>query len=191
VSDTNNPYQASAAVMDGEPAGGATYEPKFWALTGRIGRLRYLAYLFGISCLTMIAIGIAGAVLAMLQLSRGSTEGFDMMTVVMVILYIPLVVYSFVLARRRFNDTGRSGWLCLLLLVPLVNALVSLYLVFAPGTDGPNEYGVPPSQNSWLVVAGGIVMPLVFIVGVMAAVAIPAYQSYVAKAQAARAGNGF
>lgn len=187
--DTNNPYQAPAAVVDGKPTG-ATYEPRFWAWSGRLGRLRYLAYLTCISLLTMIAVGILGGVLGAMQVVRGNAGGIDMLTVGLMILYIPMFVYSFALARRRFNDTGRSGWLCLLMLVPLVNVLVSLYLVFAPGTDGPNEYGLPPSKNSWLVIVGGIVLPLVFIVGVMAAVAIPAYQAYTAKAQAAR-GGGF
>lgn len=189
TTDTNNPYQAPAAVVDGESTG-ATYEPRFWAWSGRIGRLRYLAYMSGISFLTMIAVAILGGVLGAMQAARGHAGGIDMLTIGLMILYIPMFVYAIALGRRRFNDTGRTGWLCLLMLVPLVNALVSLYLVFAPGTDGPNEYGLPPSKNSWLVIVGGVVLPLVFMVGLMAAVAIPAYQAYTAKAQAAR-GSGF
>jgi hypothetical protein len=32
--------------------------------------------------------------------------------------------------------------MCLLGLIPLLNLLVGIVLLFAPGTDGPNRYGV-------------------------------------------------
>jgi hypothetical protein len=33
--------------------------------------------------------------------------------------------------------------------LPTVNAIVTLVLAFAPGTDGSNDYGEPPPPSSW------------------------------------------
>jgi hypothetical protein len=66
-------------------------------------------------------------------------------------------------------------------LVPLAN----LIFWFLPGTDGSNRYGPPPPPNSALVIVVGLVVPIL-LVAVMAAIAIPAYQSYVERARAAQ-----
>lgn len=183
----NNPYSAPGATLSGSISDKETYEPKVWAWNGRIGRLRYMAYLFGISIVNMVPVmvlmGILGATGAM-------ANNVEAMTGISVLLYLPLLVFSFVLAKRRFNDTNRSGWLSLLLWIPLVNFFVSLYLVFAAGTDGANDYGPAPSPNSTLVKVVGFIFPFIFVVGVLAAVAIPAYQGYVQKAQSRSTSTG-
>jgi uncharacterized membrane protein YhaH (DUF805 family) len=54
----------------------------------------------------------------------------------MSILPLELVIYGivyFVLAVGRFHDIGLSGWWSLLLLVPVANIFVWLYLLFKPG----------------------------------------------------------
>ena len=48
-----------------------------------------------------------------------------------------------------------------------------------------NKYGLPPAPNSVLVVIGSLAMPLVAVLGIVAAIAIPAYQDYVQRAEAA------
>lgn len=42
---------------------------------------------------------------------------------------------------KRWHDLNRSGMMTLLMLIPLFNILVLLYLGFAPGTSGTNKYG--------------------------------------------------
>lgn len=45
---------------------------------------------------------------------------------------------------RRLHDTGRSGWLYLLCLIPFVGGIVLIVLLASPGQLGPNEYGPEP-----------------------------------------------
>ena len=47
---------------------------------------------------------------------------------------------------RRFHDLGKSGWYVLTLIIPLIDIGVILYLLFAPGTAGANEYGDDPLE---------------------------------------------
>jgi uncharacterized membrane protein YhaH (DUF805 family) len=47
-------------------------------------------------------------------------------------------------AVRRLHDTGRSGWWCLLQLVPLVGTIVVLVFLVEDGQPGENRYGPNP-----------------------------------------------
>ncbi len=61
------------------------------------------------------------------------------------LLEIPLVAALIVIAVKRFHDIGKSGWYCLIALVPLLGWLVLLVpLGFVKGTVGPNKYGEGP-----------------------------------------------
>jgi uncharacterized membrane protein YhaH (DUF805 family) len=66
--------------------------------------------------------------------------------------------------RRRLNDLDKTGWLQLILFVPLLGLLMELYLTFAPGTDGDNRFGPAPAPNSSGVVASVCVLPLLLII---------------------------
>ncbi|HEX8956047.1 MAG TPA: DUF805 domain-containing protein [Burkholderiaceae bacterium] len=178
----NNPYNAPIAAMT-DVAEDDTYMPSMFAFSGRIGRLRYLAYSSMASILCFIVMGILGAVAA--AVGSASHEGLGAAAViVMMLCYIPMIAISFIYARRRFNDTGNTGWLSLLLLVPIVGFLVALYLIFAPGTEGRNQYGAAPGPNNMAAMLGAIIVPMVAILGILAAVAIPAYQDYTKRARA-------
>ena len=45
---------------------------------------------------------------------------------------------------RRLHDIGKSGWLQLLMLIPIVN-LVLIYFYVQPTQPETNNYGEPPS----------------------------------------------
>jgi len=47
---------------------------------------------------------------------------------------------------RRLHDTGRSGWLWLLVLIPLVGAIIVLIWLCSDGQPGENQYGPDPKQ---------------------------------------------
>lgn len=155
--------------------------PKFFALNGRIGRLRYLAYSSGIGLLSWLVIA-ALMVPMMMGFAGGSTMMSLGIGLLIFLAYIPILVFSFAYAVRRLNDLNQSGWLSLLLLVPLVNLGLALYLMIGRGTDGANKYGLPPPPNNAGVIIVGCVLPLIATIGILAAVAIPAYQSYVTRA---------
>ena len=95
-----------------------------------------------------------------------------------VLLYLALIVFALIFGKRRINDLNRSGWLLLLLLVPIVNLFLGIYLIFFKGTDGENDYGPAPVPNTLGVTVLGLVMPLLFLVATLAAIVIPTYQAY-------------
>lgn len=174
----NNPYAAPEALLAEPVASDETYEPKIFSLQGRIGRLRYIAYswlaVVLAGGLSLVLVGILSAVL-----QRGVNG------ILTWISYIPIYIASLIMAKRRMNDFDSSGWAALLILVPVLNAFLGLYLMFKAGTPGPNRFGPPPAKNSKGVVALAWLMPAIAIIGVVAAIAIPAYQQYVTRAKAA------
>jgi uncharacterized membrane protein YhaH (DUF805 family) len=50
---------------------------------------------------------------------------------------------------RRLHDHGKSGWLFLLTLIPLVGWIFYLIMMLTPGTVGENEYGSDPRQRGF------------------------------------------
>lgn len=178
----NNPYNAPTADLSALSEGTGTYQPKVFSMDGRIGRLRYLAYAMGVSMLLSIAAFlVVGIIIAIVKPGQAG------MMVLFGIAYIPSVVISFVMAIRRLNDMNKSGWLSLLSLVPLVNVGFALWIIFGRGDERANQYGPPPCANSNGVIAACFApIVLVFVIGILAAISIPAYQDYVNKAKAAQ-----
>jgi uncharacterized membrane protein YhaH (DUF805 family) len=167
---TANPYRApAAAVADAAEQ----YQPvNIYSTAGRIGRARYIAFTLGISILFGIA--VAGIVGVLAATGLGLIGG-----IVTIVLYIGLFVWMFMLTIQRAHDFNTTGWLSILMLVPLVNFI----FWFIPGTDGENRFGAQTPPNSVLVLIGAWLVPVLFVVGIIAAVALPAYQDYVKRAQ--------
>lgn len=61
-----------------------------------------------------------------------------------IILVILWVYIYFVVHIKRLHDANVTGWASLLLLIPLVSYVVTLALLFIPGTKGDNRFGPPP-----------------------------------------------
>ncbi|MDT8447048.1 MAG: DUF805 domain-containing protein [bacterium] len=80
------------------------------------------------------------AVLVAVFSSGGPLFGELIQGLVTTVFYIA----SFFMAIKRFHDLGNSGWLALLILVPVINFFVYLYLLFARGMYGENAYGPDP-----------------------------------------------
>jgi uncharacterized membrane protein YhaH (DUF805 family) len=160
-----NPYGAPrAAVADRAEQ----FQPvRIFAVSGRIGRGRYIVYSIGLTMLIMLVAGVASALLGPIGIAA------------IVLGYIAVIVLSMMLTIQRSHDFNMSGWFSLLVLVPLVNLL----FWFIPGTDGPNRFGAKTPPNSTLVTIALWIVPLVFVGGIIAAVSIPAYQDYVKRAQ--------
>lgn len=45
---------------------------------------------------------------------------------------------------RRLHDTGRSGWYCLVGLIPVIGSFILLFWFATEGDDHENDYGYPP-----------------------------------------------
>jgi uncharacterized membrane protein YhaH (DUF805 family) len=96
---------------------------------GRSGRAEYwwwvLAY--------MIAYVVIYAV--------GSAVGMGQLLVA--VLGLGLLVPNVAVSIRRFHDIGKSGWWCLIFLIPIVNIVAWIYF-FIKVSEGPNQYGEGP-----------------------------------------------
>ena len=93
-----------------------------------------------------------------------------------------MLVVGVMLTIQRCHDFDVSGWLSLLLIVPVAPLLFWII----PGTKGANRFGDPTPPNSTGVVVLALILPILFFVGIIAAIALPAYQSYVERARMAQ-----
>ena len=163
-----NPYGAPRAMV-GDRA--EEFQPvKLLAVSGRIGRARYIVYSIMLSLAIMFVVGLGAAFLGPVGVA------------LLVVGYIAMFVLQIMLTIQRSHDFNMSGWFALLALVPLVNML----FWFVPGTDGPNRFGAKTPPNSVGVLIGVWIVPAIFVLGVMAAIALPAYQDYVKRAATAQ-----
>jgi uncharacterized membrane protein YhaH (DUF805 family) len=60
------------------------------------------------------------------------------------VFYLATLVPSIAAAARRLHDTNRSGWLQLIVLIPIVGWLIVLYFL-VQGPQEPNRFGSPVS----------------------------------------------
>ncbi|WP_271410411.1 DUF805 domain-containing protein [Pseudomonas sp. Q1-7] len=184
---TEEAAQVKASITSNEPS--SPYAPpqaqvgeqlpefgelKVLGTSGRIGRVRYLGW----SMALMLAfLPIGGVILGSFALSE------TLASLLAIAACVALVVVSVCIGVQRLHDMGWSGWLWLLNFVPIVGSVFALLMLFMPGTDGPNRYGPPPPPNSRAVKVLAWLIILVPVIGIVAAISIPAYQGYVERAQ--------
>ncbi|KPA99026.1 MULTISPECIES: DUF805 domain-containing protein [Pseudomonas] len=134
---SHSPYAPPAAqVGDTLP----TFGPlKVFSLNGRIGRLRYLAWSMTAALVTFVLLMLLTTIL------RGSAIVGGLVVVVAAAFYLLLTIQ---IAVQRLHDIGWSGWLWLLMLVPLIGYVFPFILLFCPGNASANRYGAPPPPNS-------------------------------------------
>jgi uncharacterized membrane protein YhaH (DUF805 family) len=160
----------TAAVADITES--AEFQPvHIWSARGRIGRLRFLAYSFT----GYLLIGFLGGMVAGIA---GAALGATAFKALSMCVYIAISAFSFLQTIKRSHDMGWNGWTSLLSLIPFVG----LIWLFKAGTPDANDYGAPPPPNTTGVRILGFLMPVIFIIGIFAAIAIPAYQQYVLRA---------
>ncbi len=175
--DASNPYQSPAAPVLPPDEFSAV---DVLSTSGRIGRVRYLAFGMGIGLLTVLAGGIGGAL-------GGALQSETVTYAVIGLGYLVAVVLQIMLTIQRCHDFNQSGWLSLLYLVPVVG----LIFVFVPGTQGPNRFGNQTPPNSSALVVFGLFLPAVALVGLLVAVALPAYNAYIDLANTAKVNSHY
>ena len=163
-----NPYVAPRATLD-DPT--EEYQPvRVFAVSGRIGRARYILYSIGLTMLIMLVAGVVAAFAGPIGMA------------VTLVGYLAVIVLSIMLTIQRSHDFDMTGWFSILGLVPLVN----IVFWFIPGTDGRNRFGAKTPPNSSGVLIGVWIVPAIFVIGIIAAVSIPAYQDYAKRAEQRR-----
>lgn len=152
-------------------------ELNVFGVQGRIGRLRYLAWSMAMLLIAMPVLGLLMAIMTLSDMFGGLLVG---------VAAIALTIISIFIGVQRLHDIGWSGWLWLLNLIPGIGSIFALVMLFAPGSEGANRFGAPPPPNSRAVKVLAWSMILVPIIGILAAIALPAYQGYVERANQAR-----
>ncbi|NML43683.1 DUF805 domain-containing protein [Ramlibacter sp. G-1-2-2] len=164
-----NPYAPPQAAVADVYAGGGEVQPvSLWSSQGRIGRLRFLAYLTG----AYLLFAFAGGVLAGLL---GAFAGSRVTMAVMALGGVAYLAFTIFKAIQRSHDMGWGGWTVILMIIPFV----AFIWLLNPGTPGANRFGAPPPPNTLGVKILGWMFPVIMLIGVLAAIALPAYQDYV------------
>jgi len=115
-----------------------------FSFEGRIGRSTLFWIWLG-SALVVVIFPLP--LLAFREQSTGSSNGqFSLVHWLVVLLLIPVSWAQLAAFAKRWHDLGKTGWLSLLAILPLINFAVLAYLLFAKGTGQSNEYGPPPGQ---------------------------------------------
>ncbi|HET6787563.1 MAG TPA: DUF805 domain-containing protein, partial [Aquabacterium sp.] len=90
-----NPFQPPRAeVSDVLPRGQGFAEPKVWSAKGRIGRLRYLAYLMGAYLVFLLAMAVVGGIGGAIGVFSSAEAAGGLITAFMVLGMIPFMVLS-------------------------------------------------------------------------------------------------
>lgn len=108
------------------PGPSASASGGFFSSAGRIGRVEY----FWTQLLTIGSAVLVGNVAVWF----GERDHFWAYLLAAPIVFLALYL-SVVAAIKRLHDLGRSGWWYLASIIPIVNILVGLYLLFARGID--------------------------------------------------------
>lgn len=67
------------------------------------------------------------------------------------LFYFLYVIFTFIptlaITVRRLHDIGKSGWLYLIILIPVLGALSLLFLTLENSQEGTNKWGSNPKEN--------------------------------------------
>ena len=128
----------------GFSATGAKYEPDtdlksmYLRYDNRLNRKRYILRSLALLAVVIVISILIGVLATALKIRSLSILG----TLISIASAIP----SFMLVIRRLHDLDRPAWWCIGCLIPLVNGVLGIYLLFFKGTDGPNQYGPDPLE---------------------------------------------
>ncbi|WP_151826513.1 DUF805 domain-containing protein [Acinetobacter oleivorans] len=140
-----------------------------FSIHGRFNRMSYLGGYGLIYLVTLLGYFILASFHGSFQLSSNlfnfefysSLSGASALVVWAFSLF--LIYLNIVLVVRRLHDLNKSGWMGLLLFIPVVQFFFMIYLLLASGTAGPNEYGpVRPATfieklMAWLILVAILV----------------------------------
>lgn len=174
---STNPYQTPEGQLTTDDQ--AVGEIKFFSPSSRINRLRYWAHSM---LFTFAMIGVF-LVVALVAAFVSTTVGI----ILGGIAYLAMVVFSFILIIQRLHDLNKTGWMSLLAIVPFANIYLMVLVIFFKGTEGRNNYGLQtPPNKTWHWILAFTFPVLMALVGIFAAISLPAYQDYVERAQGAQ-----
>ncbi len=109
---------------------------KYAEFSGRSRRKEY--WMFALfNCLFCLPLYILGLVF--------HEETIGMIFLGLYVIYVlAILIPGLAVTVRRLHDTGRSGWMILLGLIPIVGGIIVFVFTVLDSDPGPNEYGPNP-----------------------------------------------
>ena len=106
---------------------------------GRMGRgLFFVSFIF-----ISVVIDVLSAIYQNYK-KNNDTSSVAPVLIIFLLLKIVLIVISYSIFAKRFHDTGRSGYWSILGIIPYIQWIVFVYLLFKMGDNKKNKYGKKP-----------------------------------------------
>lgn len=121
------------------------FRNKYATFSGRASRSEYWWSYLGIAVISMVLqiIGIVG-VLALGSVNEGLGALFGLAAFAGL---LALLIPSLSVNVRRLHDTGKSGWMLLILLIPCIGFILWLVWMIEDGQPHVNAYGAVPTNS--------------------------------------------
>ncbi len=126
--------------MEMMDAGRICLKEKFATFKGRASRAEYWLFYAFVSFAVMI-ISVIGTVLAVVSQMLGTA-----VLALLGLACLALIIPGLAVAVRRLHDINKSGWFILIGFIPVVGALVLLYLFVLGGDKQANRFGEVPAE---------------------------------------------
>jgi uncharacterized membrane protein YhaH (DUF805 family) len=107
---------------------------KYAQFEGRSRRMEYFMFVL-VNTIISGVLGVLGTQMSALSYLGG--------------LYsLAMIVPGLAVGARRMHDTGRSGWMQLIGIIPILGWIAVLIFVFEDGDPGTNQYGPNPKAGN-------------------------------------------
>jgi uncharacterized membrane protein YhaH (DUF805 family) len=119
-----------------------------FSLDGRISRGTFWAVLISLAIVNAV---LRAATLRTAAVVLNGLGGIDRFVFAVGLLWTIVAFFAtwifLAICTKRWHDIGRSGWLSLIMFIPLVNLIPLLILGFTIGTVESNRYGDAPGAT--------------------------------------------
>ena len=108
--------------------------------SGRARRKEYWMFTLFFMLFLLVPSFVFGLLIAMFPSETVLISG----GIILAALYFIHLVPALAVTVRRLHDTGKSGWLYLLALIPYIGSLIIFIFTVIKGDRGDNKYGPDP-----------------------------------------------
>ena len=108
--------------------------------SGRARRKEYWMFTLFFMLFLLASIFVTGALIAIFGDDTGAILG----GIIRIALYFGHLVPALAVTVRRLHDTGKSGWMYLLVLIPYIGSLIIFIFTVIEGDKVANKYGPDP-----------------------------------------------
>lgn len=109
------------------------YNTNLFSWQGRIGRLRFF--------ITSVVVAVIVTAINLLVEVYPELAFSAVYSVALLLVLIVLCAIGIFAEIKRLHDLKKPGWLCLLMIIPLVGFIFTIYLICAPSAWDPERSG--------------------------------------------------